>query len=144
MKETKNEMYAKRTQKDYTLSFKLQVVQEVESGELTATSATRKYGIQGDSTVRNWIKKFGNFDREMYVDRFMKKSPQQRIFELEQENLKLKREKAALERQVNLQDQKAIMFDAIVEIAQEDYNINLLKKVFPEQSNDTLKKGDKE
>lgn len=144
MKEIKNEMYAKRTQKDYTLSFKLQVVQEVESGELTATSATRKYGIQGDSTVRNWLKKFGNFDREMYVDRFMKKSPQQRIFELEQENLKLKREKAALERQVNLQDQKAIMFDAIVEIAQEDYNINLLKKVFPEQSNDTSKKGDKE
>ena len=37
--------YVKRTQKDYSMSFKLQVVQEIERGELSMTSASRQYGI---------------------------------------------------------------------------------------------------
>lgn len=34
--------YVKRTQKDYTLSLKLQVVKEVETGELSTIEAQRK------------------------------------------------------------------------------------------------------
>ncbi|MCT9074918.1 transposase family protein, partial [Cupriavidus gilardii] len=41
----------KRTQRDYTLAFKLAVVEAVEKGELTYKQAQRKYGIQGRSTV---------------------------------------------------------------------------------------------
>ncbi|MCH8517922.1 MAG: transposase, partial [Cyclobacteriaceae bacterium] len=41
MKERKESQYIKRTQKDYSLSFKLQVVQEVESGELGIKAAAR-------------------------------------------------------------------------------------------------------
>jgi len=41
----------KRTQKDYTLAFKLQVVEEVERGELSQHAAQRKYGIQARSTI---------------------------------------------------------------------------------------------
>ena len=37
----------KRTQKDNILAFRLQVVDEVEKGELTQDQAQRKYGIQG-------------------------------------------------------------------------------------------------
>lgn len=59
MKEQTN--YVKRTQKDYTLHFKLQVVQEVESGRISTTGAQRKYGIQSRSTVVNWLRKYGNF-----------------------------------------------------------------------------------
>ncbi len=36
---------SKRTQKDYSLSFKLQVVNEVEKGYITYPQAQRKYGI---------------------------------------------------------------------------------------------------
>ncbi|MBA6305672.1 IS3 family transposase, partial [Colwellia sp. MB3u-70] len=36
----------KRTQKDYSLAFKLGVVDQVESGELTYKQAQDKYGIQ--------------------------------------------------------------------------------------------------
>ena len=46
--------YVKRTQKDYTLSFKLQVVQEIEQGLLSRTQALSKYGIQAGSTIRSW------------------------------------------------------------------------------------------
>ncbi|WP_210766896.1 hypothetical protein [Empedobacter stercoris] len=44
MKERSN--YVKRTQRDYSMSFKLNVVKEIESGELSTVGACRKYGIQ--------------------------------------------------------------------------------------------------
>jgi hypothetical protein len=40
----------KRTQRDYTLAFKLGVVGAVEKGEMTYKQAQRTYGIQGRST----------------------------------------------------------------------------------------------
>lgn len=45
MKEKSNHEYVKRTQKDYSMSFKLRVIQEVDSGELSVSGAQRKYGI---------------------------------------------------------------------------------------------------
>jgi transposase-like protein len=44
----------KRTQRDYTLAFKLAVVEQVEKGELTYKQAQQRYGIQGRSTVLVW------------------------------------------------------------------------------------------
>ena len=38
--------YVKRTQKDYPLSLKLQIVQSIEQGKTTTTQATKQYGIQ--------------------------------------------------------------------------------------------------
>jgi len=56
--------YVKRTQKDYSLSLKLQIVQSIEQGKLSTTQATKKYGIQCRKTVVNWLRKYGNFDWE--------------------------------------------------------------------------------
>ncbi|EBE2410976.1 IS3 family transposase, partial [Salmonella enterica subsp. enterica serovar Cerro] len=41
----------KRTQRDYPLSFKIAVVEQVEKGEMTYKQAQQQYGIQGRSTV---------------------------------------------------------------------------------------------
>ena len=49
----------KRTQRDYTLIFKLAVVEQVEKGELTYKQAQARYGIQGRSTVLVWLRKHG-------------------------------------------------------------------------------------
>jgi len=49
----------KRTQRDYSLAFKLSVVAQVEKGELTYKEAQRRYGIQGRSTVLVWLRKHG-------------------------------------------------------------------------------------
>ena len=49
----------KRTQRDYSLAFKIQVISEVEKGELTYKQVQRKYGIQGRSTVLVWLRKYG-------------------------------------------------------------------------------------
>ena len=51
MQENPESKYVKRTQKDYSMSFKLEVVKEVERGELSVGGAARKYGIQNHSTV---------------------------------------------------------------------------------------------
>ncbi len=53
----KNRTYKKRTQKDYSMNFKLQVVQEIEQGVLSRTEACNKYGIQSKSTIREWLRK---------------------------------------------------------------------------------------
>ena len=86
MEKIKNQVHVKRTQKDYTMSFKLQVVQKIESGELSIRGSLRKYGIQSHGTILGWVKKFGNFDRELYVKAMnTTKSPEQENFNLKQQ-----------------------------------------------------------
>jgi len=41
-----NSNYVKRSQRDYSMSLKLQIVREIEQGKLSTTEARRKYGIQ--------------------------------------------------------------------------------------------------
>ena len=48
---TPSNPHNKRTQRDYTLGFKLAVVEQVEKGDLTYKQAQTHYGIQGRSTV---------------------------------------------------------------------------------------------
>ncbi|WP_221076729.1 IS3 family transposase [Agarivorans aestuarii] len=52
----------KRTQRDYTLVFKLGVVERVEKGEMTYKQAQARFGIQGRSTVLVWLRKHGRLD----------------------------------------------------------------------------------
>ena len=52
----------KRTQRDYPLSFKIAVVEQVEKGEMTYKQAQQRYGIQGRSTVLVWLRKYGRLD----------------------------------------------------------------------------------
>ena len=84
MKTSVNNDYVKRTQKDYSFSFKLEIVQEIEQGFLTRSQARDKYGIQSGSTITRWLKKYGNFDWQEQSPTSMSKTPEQRILELEQ------------------------------------------------------------
>ncbi len=79
----KNQRRKKRTQKDYSLSFKLQVIGEVERGELTYKQAQAKYGIQGRSTVLVWLRKHGRLEYPLFDPMSSKPTPEQRIKELE-------------------------------------------------------------
>jgi transposase-like protein len=133
MEEKNGIQYVKRSQKDYSMSFKLQVVQEIERGELSMTSATRKYGIQARSSVRNWLRKYGNFDWENQTPSHMPKSPEQKILELEQQIKLLEKQKAFLEKQVETADKKAIIFDMMIDLAEKEFNIPIRKKCSPEQ-----------
>jgi transposase-like protein len=121
----------KRTQRDYTLAFKLAVVDEVEKGELTYTQAQRRYGIQGRSTVLVWLRKHGRQDWGSLMGANQRRSdpvskqpkpqtPEQRIKELET--------------QLKDANQKAQLFEAMLEVIRKEYGVKLPKKPSGESS----------
>ncbi len=139
MKQSANTGHVKRSQKDYSLSFKLQLIKEVELGLLTKSQAKLKYGIQGDSTITKWLQKYGNFDWENQTPTTMSKTPEQRILELEAKVKLLEKQKARAEHFAERADKKVIIFDMLVDMAEKEYDIQIRKNYRPELSNDSKK-----
>ena len=115
----------KRTQRDYTLAFKLAVVDEVERGELSYKEAQRRYGIQGKSTVLVWLRKHGRQDwgrlngsslprMDLVSKPTQPPTPEQRIKEFEA--------------QLKEANQKAQLFEAMLDVIRKDYGVKLPKK----------------
>ena len=144
MDQNKASEYVKRTQKDYSHSFKLGLVRQIEHGELSITAARKLHGIQSHGTVLNWLRKFGNFDWENQTPSNMPKSPEQRIMELEAKVRLLEKQKALLEQQTHVSDSKAIIFDMMIDLAEKEYKIDIRKNSPPEQSNDSPKSNTKQ
>ena len=114
------EQRKKRSQRDYGLAFKLQVVSEVEKGELTYKQAQRKYGIQGRSAVLVWIRKHGILDWKELPVLTKTKTPEQRIKELEELLAK--------------EQEKVHVLNTAIDIADEILKTDIRKKYLPEQS----------
>jgi len=127
-------LYVKRTQKDYSLSLKLQIVKEIESGKLGITECRNKYAIQSRSTIVSWLRKYGNFDWDNQTPGSMQKTPEQRIMELEAEVKLLEKQKALLERQAYIADKKVIFFDMMIDLAESEYQIDIRKNSASVQS----------
>jgi transposase-like protein len=119
--EEKEEQRVKRTQRDYSLAFKLQVIDEVEKGYCTYKEAQRKYQIQGRSTVLIWLRKHGRLDWSNSNPMTKTgKTPAARIRELE---LALKRAK---------EDNQILQI--AIDIADEQLGTDIRKKYLPKQS----------
>ncbi len=67
------------------------------------------------------------------------KTPRQRIYELEQENERLRRQNAFLQKEVEDATDKAGILDMIIKIAEEELKLPIRKKLSPEQSKSTPK-----
>lgn len=115
----------RRSQRDYTLAFKLAVVDQVEKGEMSYKEAQARYGIQGRSTVLVWLRKHGRQDWNQRASLRKARSPdmntpilpltpEQRIKELEQ--------------QLEVMSQKAQFFEAVVNVLENDYGVSIVKK----------------
>ena len=142
MEESTN--YVKRTQRDYSMTLKLQIVSDIERGNLSITQVRKLYGIQSHATVLNWLRKFGNFDWENQSPSNMPKTPEQKIMELEAQVKLLEKQKALLERQAYVADKKAILFDMMIDLAEKEYHIDIRKNSPPEQSTILEKKNKKQ
>ena len=99
-----NRDYCKRTQRDYSLAFKLQVVDEVEKGYLTWKQSQKKYGIQGRSTVLVWLRKHGTLDWTSKIPMKKKVPPKTYISQLEAKIKRLEAEKEILNRAIDIAD----------------------------------------
>jgi transposase-like protein len=127
----------KRTQRDYTLSFKLAVVDQVEKGEMSYKEAQDRYGVQGRTTVLNWLRKHGRQDwspemsfrtvRKDTVQTPLPQTPEQRIKELEEQLL--------------ISNQKAQFFEAVVNVLKNDYGVSIVKKRPGKSSRKSKSKG---
>jgi len=119
--EQKERERVKRTQRDYSLSFKLQIIDEVEKGYCTYKEAQLKYQIQGKSTVLIWLRKHGRLDWSNSNPMGKGgKTPSQRIRELE---LALKRAK---------EDNQILQI--AIDVADEQLGTDIRKKYLPKQS----------
>jgi transposase len=96
--------YSRRTQRDYSLPFKLQVVDEVEKGYLTWKQSQKKYGIQGRSTVLVWLRKHGTLDWTSKTPMKKKAPPKTYISQLEAKIKRLEAEKEILNRAIDIAD----------------------------------------
>lgn len=96
---------SRRTQKDYTLAFKLQVVEEVEKGDLSQHAACRKYGIQARSTILTWLRKHGRLNWYQNTSMPKKDTPNKKIAELEKKIKRLEAEKVILNMAIDVADE---------------------------------------
>ena len=118
--ESKQTQIKRRSQRDYSLAFKLQVVSEVEKGELSYKQAQKKYGIQGRSTVLVWIRKHGILYWKELPIMTHKKTPEQRIKELETLLL--------------MEKEKVHVLNVAIDIADDLLKTDIRKKYMPKQS----------
>ena len=125
----------KRTQRDYTLAFKLGVVEQVEKGELTYKQAQARYGIQGRTTVLTWLRKHGRqgwgraaSSAAMPIDKNPTPlTPEQQI--------------KALRVQLAQAQEKAKLFEAVLEVLKKDYGVSVVKKPSGKSSHKTSSRG---
>ena len=123
----------KRTQKDYTLGFKLGVIMQVEKGEMTYKQAQRTYGIQGRSTVLVWLRKYGNLAWNKPRITVMK-SP--RAKEIPSQQIK------RLEKELEDEKIKNMVLNEAIKISDTHHGTSIRKKLFPKQSDIYKSKSD--
>jgi len=110
----------KRTQRDYSLGFKLQVVDAVEKGDMTYKQAQSIYGFQGRSTVLTWLRKHGKMDWTQPVKITMPKTPKAK----ETPAQKIKR----LEKELEDEHLRNLLLNEAVDIIDAEYGAGLRKK----------------
>ena len=134
------ESSVKRTQRDYTLAFKLAVVEQVEKGELTYKEAQQRYGIQGRSTVLVWLRKHGRLgwspaasSAAMPLDKTKGPlTPEQQI-----KALQVQLEQVQLEQA----QEKARLFEAVIDVLRKDYGVRVVKKPLGKSSRKASSQG---
>lgn len=121
----------KRSQRDYTIGFKLSIVNAIEKGEMTYKQAQKTYGIQGKSTVLVWLRKHGNLDWKKPSLNFMsvpksEETPAQKIKRLERE----------------LEDErlKNKILNTMIDISDQQYGTAIRKKYSSKQSDAASRK----
>jgi len=111
----------------YSYSFKKQVIEEIENGQISMNQASLKYEVSR-STIQKWFDKMGNFDKKL---RSMQgRSPKQ----------KMRSMKARIDR---LEEEKEILSFAI-DMISEEVGTDMLKKYLPESHKNIRKRKEKD
>ena len=126
---------ARRSQRDYSLPFKLAVVGEVGRGELSYKQAQRRYGIQGRSTVLTWCRRYASqfvtFQAAGPTSPVgtpaVEQTPEQRIKQLETQ---LREQKRLAAKELKDAQDLNLLLRTMLQVVEEDHGIPLPKKSF--------------
>ena len=104
----------------YSVAFKMQVVEEVENGLISAEQARQLYRIPGKATIAEWVEQYGmnqRINKAVYV---MTRDEQRKVMQLEKENRRLVKA---------LDDShlRNLALDSLIEVAREKYGLDLKK-----------------
>jgi transposase-like protein len=132
---TEFEPRTRRSQRDYSLPFKLAVVGEVGRGELSYKQAQRRYGIQGRSTVLTWCRRYAThfvtFQQAGLTSPgtapAVDPTPEQRLKQLE---TALREQKHQYEKQLKDATDLNLLLRTMLQVVEEDHGIPLPKKSF--------------
>lgn len=130
-----SEPQARRSQRDYSLPFKLAVVGEVGRGELSYKQAQRRYGIQGRSTVLTWCRRYASQfvtfqaagPSSPGAPPAVDPTPEQRIKQLETQ---LREQKRLAARELKDAQDLNLLLRTMLQVVEEDHGIALPKKSF--------------
>ncbi len=107
----------------YTEAFKRHVVWEVESGRISKSEASRKYGILGHSTILKWCRKYGRKSQ-------IHTGKEQRVVmtDPDRELLYLRNENKALKEKLEDAWDKNLIWETLVDVAERELQIPIRKK----------------
>ena len=118
----------------YSEAFKRQVVEEIDSGRVSATGASRKYEIHGHMTVARWLQRYSRYRVPGTMVRMTSKEHEQ------QQRQKAQREGTAEERvrqleqaladaQLQLREDRLRIkaLETMIDLAEEAYRIPIRK-----------------
>ena len=125
----------RRSQRDYSLPFKLAVIGEVARGELSKKQAQRCYGIQGRSTVLSWCRRYATHFVTFQATGptspgtapAVDPTPEQRIKQLETQ---LREQKRLAAKQLKDAQDLNLLLRTMLQVVVEDHGIPLPKKSF--------------
>jgi transposase len=121
-------MKAKKTERTpynrYSVAFKMQVVEEVENGLISAEAARKLYNIPGKATIAEWIDKYGmnqRINKAVYI----------MTNDEEKELLSLRKEVQRLKKALDDSHLKNLALESLVELVEENYGDDVKKNFGP-------------
>lgn len=122
-----------RKKRIYSEDFKKQIAKDFESGRYSVLELEKLFGVSNRS-IYQWIYKFSTFNDKGYRVIEMKDSADKKVKDLEK---KIKE----LERMVGMKQIKIDFLEKMIEIAGEEFGIDIKKKLDTPQSGTSEKRA---
>ncbi len=121
--------------KYFSDEFKKEIIEEVLSGKYTKAEAQQIYGIGGNSSILTWMRKFNIAPKYNPP-----KNPQTAEIPMSlnvkngYEDLTKDEKIRVLEKALEIEQNKTMLYEKMIEIAERDYGLAIKKKSEPKQS----------
>lgn len=123
---------AKRGRKyQYEFSFKRKVCEELLQGQITIPELNRKYNLSSGGTVYRWLKWYQEEQKEL-----VSLQPMENSQSISTPNSNIEKSDKNIEEELRLAKAKIATLETMIDIAEEQFNIEIRKKSGTKQSSE--------